>query len=112
MAGHSATMTENIAESRSRPCSPKACDGDQWRRTPSKCAPRPSGHPAANRAATAFWYQTALIWVGLLQSVPQNAEKRELAERAGNGAQAGGAFLFEIVRWVGFVGAVEDAHLA
>jgi predicted Na+-dependent transporter len=40
--GHSAATTENIAESRRRPSSPGACDCDQWRRTPSKCAPRRS----------------------------------------------------------------------
>jgi hypothetical protein len=31
VVGHSAAMTENIAESRSRPSSPGACDGDQCR---------------------------------------------------------------------------------
>ena len=40
--GHSAAMTENMAESRSRPSSPGACERAHWRRTPSNCAPRAS----------------------------------------------------------------------
>jgi hypothetical protein len=43
---------------------------------------------------------------------PQNAENTTSAEHAGDGSDVGGAFVFVIVARVGFVGAVEDAHLA
>jgi hypothetical protein len=41
-AGHSAAITENMAESRSRPSSPGARDSDELRKMPSNCAPRPA----------------------------------------------------------------------
>jgi hypothetical protein len=40
--GHSASVTENMALSRSLPSSPGTCDGDQFRSTPSNRAPSPS----------------------------------------------------------------------
>jgi hypothetical protein len=55
--GHSASITENRAESRSLPSSPGTHEGDQLRSTPSNCAPSaaiPSGRPGVSLPAPAF----------------------------------------------------------
>ena len=61
------------------------------------------------RTTTAVWMQTAVFGPQKTAVCIQTAEKEGLADHAGDGAQAGRAFVFEVVRWGGFVGAVEGA---